>query len=157
MFFFTINFQNDLSSIEAKIKRIESDLQRNHKTINLIKDTVRDIANGDTQSLTRLQKALSEQGSDLFLPGEHKGGNINQHGAKTVYNISKGNKAAAVVIAGEMCGLGDIGSSKPDVNVSSIQKSKIFDYLVPVVKNIYKIGATLCIETSYNEFQDLRI
>ena len=59
MFFFTLCvLQNDLNSIEVKIKAIESDLQRNHKTINMIKDAVRDIAKGDMDSLHKLQEAL---------------------------------------------------------------------------------------------------
>ncbi len=41
-----------------KIKRIEGDLQKNHKTINLIKETVREIANGNSDSIKELQKAL---------------------------------------------------------------------------------------------------
>ena len=50
--------QNDLSGIEAKIKRIEADLQKNHKTINLIKETVREIAKGNSDGIKQLQEAL---------------------------------------------------------------------------------------------------
>ncbi len=54
----SLSLQNDLNSIEVKIKAIEADLQRNHKTINMIKDAVRDIAKGDVDSLKKLQDAL---------------------------------------------------------------------------------------------------
>ena len=51
-------FKNDLSGIEIKIKQIEKDLERNHETINKIKETVKEIANGDPNSLKRLRDAL---------------------------------------------------------------------------------------------------
>ena len=49
-----------MDGIEAKIKQIEADLQRNHKTINLIKETIRDLARGDPGSLDRLPGILNQ-------------------------------------------------------------------------------------------------
>ena len=119
-----IHLQNDLSGIEAKIKRIETDLQRNHKTINLIKDTVRDIANGDTESLNRLQKALERQGADLFLPGEHGKGKSHGHvfhmegRPAQIHHVNvSGGLKVPVAVSQDMCALAQKGSPKPDIQV----------------------------------------
>lgn len=58
MLYTSTNFQNDLNGIESKIRRIEAELVRNHKTIQLLKDTVRDLAQGDVSSLDKLQQML---------------------------------------------------------------------------------------------------
>ena len=47
-----------MNGIEVKIKQIEVDLQKNHRTIQLIKKAVQDIAKGDSEGLQRLHDAI---------------------------------------------------------------------------------------------------
>lgn len=54
--------QNELNSIEAKIKHIEEDLRRNHKTISEIKSALGNIVNGDAKSLDKLRHLFNALG-----------------------------------------------------------------------------------------------
>ena len=56
---------NELNNIETKIKQIEEDLQRNHKTISDIRSALHDIVEGDAKSLEKLKKTFDAMDADI--------------------------------------------------------------------------------------------
>ncbi|CAH1790575.1 unnamed protein product [Owenia fusiformis] len=113
----------EMNSIENKIKQIESDLQRNHKTINLIKDAVRDIADGDSSSLNKLKDVIKtvdigfKNKGDVIHMGQGAGGKIN-------HPIIKKED---IKIAQGMCTLADAPETKTDVQMLDAFKIIPFD------------------------------
>merc|ERR1712168_148309 len=63
---------NELNNIETKIKQIEEDLQRNHKTISDIKSALHDIVQGDVKSLEKLRRTFDAMDS-TFGGGQRVG------------------------------------------------------------------------------------
>ena len=96
-------FQNGLSNIDARIQQIETMLSENQKMMNLIRETVQDLANGDQGSLKKLQKVLQMTGTTL-PPA--------QYSFKT--------HAGDVSLPDDTCQLTKLGSSKADIHVSVV-------------------------------------
>lgn len=59
-------FQDSLNNFEQKISEIQGDIEKNHKTIEEIKDAVRKLSNGDKKSVDRLKVSFQFQGFVLF-------------------------------------------------------------------------------------------
>ena len=102
-----------MNSIEAKIKQIEVDLHKNHLTINLIKKTVRDLAEGNVTDWNKLKKALEVKLDDVDKQYEAAKGSYE----KVSFNISV-KKVVSLSGAKEMCTFVEKpGDKKPDIQV----------------------------------------
>ena len=51
-----------MNNFEQKISEIQGDIEKNHKTIEEIKDAVRKLSNGDKKSVDRLKVSFRVQG-----------------------------------------------------------------------------------------------
>ena len=60
---------NELNNIEVKIKQIEEDLQRNHKTINDIKYALGQIVKGDDNAFMVLKTIFERIGGSVVVGG----------------------------------------------------------------------------------------
>ena len=56
-----IFFQDSLNNFEKKINVIQGDIEKNHKTIEEIKDAVRKLSNGDKKSVNRLKVSRGQK------------------------------------------------------------------------------------------------
>ena len=92
--------QNGLSSIDEKIKMIEAMLKENQDTLDLIRETVKDVANGDQDSLRKLQKMLQMTGRS----------------PSPAPQWTKMN-AAEVALPDDTCRLMKMGASEADIHV----------------------------------------
>ena len=104
--------ENDMDGIEAKIKEIEKNLQRNHKTINQIKDVVRDIADGDKTGIKRLQNLLN-------MPAATSHNSVQV--PKPHFNQTKVN------IPSDVCALSEAPAAKTDVQMLDVFDMLPFD------------------------------
>ena len=92
--------QNGLSNIDEKIKMIEAMLKENQDTLDLIRETVKDVANGDQDSLRKLQKMLQMTGRS----------------PSPAPQWTKMN-AAEVALPDDTCRLMKMGASEADIHV----------------------------------------
>jgi alpha-mannosidase II len=117
--------ENDLTSIEVKIKAIESDLQRNHKTINMIKDAVRDIAKGDMDSLAKLQDALQIQ---LDKPVKSRVSSTSSHTVVSMKQLNTSSlKKTIVKVPMETCSIATKTPPKPEYQMQDVFDTLPFD------------------------------
>ncbi|XP_074661224.1 alpha-mannosidase 2-like [Tubulanus polymorphus] len=106
--------QSEMSNIEAKILHIERVLKENHDTVNLIRDTVRDLAKGDTAKLEKL--------NDLFKQDVAKGLVENMSNRKEPI-VPKGSdlmiplKKSAMTYPAEVCAVGEKAPPKIEIQM----------------------------------------
>ena len=105
-----ILLQNEMESIEAKIKEIESNLQKNNHIISMIKDTVHSLSNGDMQSLDKLQEILNE------ATGPQPADRENVLVAEKIRNMST-VQHKPVSVPNQMCSLAEQPPAAADIQV----------------------------------------
>lgn len=101
--------ENGLSSIDARIQQIETMLNDNQKMMNLIRETVQELAAGDQHSLLKLQKVLQMTRATLSPQAPHS---VKTH---------------AVSLPEDTCQLTKLGSSKADIHVLDVYDHLAFD------------------------------
>ncbi|XP_064645074.1 alpha-mannosidase 2-like isoform X2 [Lineus longissimus] len=115
--------QIELNNLEYKIKSIESILKRNQKTINLIKDTVKDLSDGDAESISRLKgifndDAIVKMNQEVAAPKNQNGG------GKLV--VAAGPRRVIGVPAG-MCTFAETPALEPKVQMLDVFNTIPFD------------------------------